>query len=427
MADIVTMDLTTAGLKLYGKMQIGLTALNVSRIVIGIGYLNGNETALDLDALKNEIDVTTLILSNEIVGNGQTKLSFRITSGSEDFYLREIGVMAIDPDEGEILYCYCNYGDWADYVMVYGGMLPVTQEADIYFAIGAGSIKVEFAKETAAVSYKDFEEHTSNKKNPHGVTAAQVFPNNASVLEGITEDSITNFNAAAKARHTHENKSVLDKITDVLVEKWNNAVSHITNKANPHGVTKSQVGLGNVTNESKKTMFNSPEFTGIPKAPTASAGTSTTQIATTAFIHNLLNKDYGNIYMTDKLDVVSASGTTDVTQNMGEKVSQLLNTVETTWGKAVHGKDYGTAYYSSTENVDLYIKLYFSDDVLYWDEYYYNPGGDAIYIGSECTFGHRGDELISFSYENSEAGGADLVSLRDAVIYLLRKAGVGGR
>jgi len=41
--------------------------------------------------------------------------------------------------------------------------------------------------------------------------------------------------------------------------------------------------LNNVTNESKTTMFTSPTFTGIPVAPTAIAGTSTTQIATTAF------------------------------------------------------------------------------------------------------------------------------------------------
>lgn len=60
--------------------------------------------------------------------------------------------------------------------------------------------------------------------------------------------------------------------------------SHISNKSNPHAVTKAQVGLGNVTNESKATMFTSPAFTGTPTAPTAAKGTNTTQIATTAFV-----------------------------------------------------------------------------------------------------------------------------------------------
>lgn len=48
--------------------------------------------------------------------------------------------------------------------------------------------------------------------------------------------------------------------------------------------TKSEVGLGNVTNESKATMFTNPAFTGTPTAPTAAAGTNTTQVATTAFV-----------------------------------------------------------------------------------------------------------------------------------------------
>ena len=55
-------------------------------------------------------------------------------------------------------------------------------------------------------------------------------------------------------------------------------------------LTKADVGLGNVTNESKGTMFTSPIFTGIPAASTAGVGTSTTQLATTAFVVNEINK-----------------------------------------------------------------------------------------------------------------------------------------
>ena len=40
--------------------------------------------------------------------------------------------------------------------------------------------------------------------------------------------------------------------------------THSGKSNNPHGVTKTQVGLGNVTNESKTTMFTSPNFTGTP-------------------------------------------------------------------------------------------------------------------------------------------------------------------
>ncbi len=50
------------------------------------------------------------------------------------------------------------------------------------------------------------------------------------------------------------------------------------------GITSAMVGLGNVTNESKATMFTNAALTGIPTAPTAAPATNTTQIATTAFV-----------------------------------------------------------------------------------------------------------------------------------------------
>lgn len=74
------------------------------------------------------------------------------------------------------------------------------------------------------------------------------------------------------------------------------------------GVTAAHVGLGSVTNESKATMFASPEFTGIPTAPTATAGTNTTQIATTQYVRtevaNIINSAPGAL---DTLDELAAA------------------------------------------------------------------------------------------------------------------------
>ena len=43
------------------------------------------------------------------------------------------------------------------------------------------------------------------------------------------------------------------------------------------------------TSLQNKAALNSPTFTGTPKAPTASAGTNTTQIATTAYVYAAIN------------------------------------------------------------------------------------------------------------------------------------------
>lgn len=46
-----------------------------------------------------------------------------------------------------------------------------------------------------------------------------------------------------------------------------------------------------------KAPIDSPTFTGTPVAPTAAAGTNTTQVATTAFVQQNINNVGGLIYM----------------------------------------------------------------------------------------------------------------------------------
>lgn len=62
------------------------------------------------------------------------------------------------------------------------------------------------------------------------------------------------------------------------------AVTSVAGKTGAVTLSPSDVGLGNVTNESKATMLTNAALTGTPTAPTAAVGTNTTQIATTAFV-----------------------------------------------------------------------------------------------------------------------------------------------
>ena len=92
------------------------------------------------------------------------------------------------------------------------------------------------------------------------------------------------------------------------------------------GVTAAHVGLGNVTNESKLTMFASPAFTGVPTAPTATAGTNTTQLATTQYVRtevaNLISSAPGALDTLDELAAAlgdDASFAATVTTSIGLK------------------------------------------------------------------------------------------------------------
>lgn len=63
-----------------------------------------------------------------------------------------------------------------------------------------------------------------------------------------------------------------------------NAIKSVAGKTGVIVLDKSDVGLGNVSNESKETMFTSPAFTGSPTAPTPTSTDNTTKIATTSFV-----------------------------------------------------------------------------------------------------------------------------------------------
>lgn len=74
-------------------------------------------------------------------------------------------------------------------------------------------------------------------------------------------------------------------------------VQSVAGKTGTVTLTASDVGLGNVTNESKATMLASAALTGTPTAPTAATATNTTQVATTAFV-----KAQGYVTSTDTID-----------------------------------------------------------------------------------------------------------------------------
>ena len=78
--------------------------------------------------------------------------------------------------------------------------------------------------------------------------------------------------------------SVINENFETVAAAVAAAEEHAASKNNPHEVTKEQVGLGNVTNESKATMFSSAALTGLPTAPTPSDSSSDKQIANVKFV-----------------------------------------------------------------------------------------------------------------------------------------------
>ena len=193
--------------------------------------------------------------------------------------------------------------------------------------------------------------HTSSTSNPHSVTATQVglgnvtneskstmftspvFTGNPTAVTQNAGNNSTRLATTAYVDNAVGSENELSELNDVAItsisdneilqydsasSKWINQTfseanianasslsSHTGSSSNPHNVTASQVNLGNVTNESKATMFSSAALTGNPTAPTQSAGDNSTKIATTAFVTSAINQE-NQLF---ELDDVTITGT----------------------------------------------------------------------------------------------------------------------
>ncbi len=104
--------------------------------------------------------------------------------------------------------------------------------------------------------------HINNKNNPHGVTKSQVglgnLLNYAVATIAQAEAGTSNAAYMTPLRTAQAIAAWFERNTQDLRNTIN---SHINNKNNPHGVTKSQVGLGNLLNYAVATVAQAEEGT----------------------------------------------------------------------------------------------------------------------------------------------------------------------
>ncbi|WP_413360875.1 phage baseplate upper protein [Bacillus subtilis] len=119
------------------------------------------------------------------------------------------------------------------------------------------------AQEKADAVQSNLDTHTSDKANPHDVTKSQVGLGNVdNVQQASKQDFDLHVSDATKHISTAERSNWNAKETTTgakskadTAERNANTYTdqHINNKSNPHGVTKDQVGLGNVINDKQAT------------------------------------------------------------------------------------------------------------------------------------------------------------------------------
>lgn len=146
-ADFNTGVVTTRGLALLAKWQLGTVTPTITRAVIGSGTYTSGESITDRTALKSQ--KLSVGISTKYVQNGSTvllKAIFDNTTVTTGFRVTEIGIYAIDPDLGEILYSMAVTADAtnADYLPAYNGTYPSTIVFNYQIEIGnASSVTIQ--------------------------------------------------------------------------------------------------------------------------------------------------------------------------------------------------------------------------------------------------------------------------------------------
>lgn len=108
------LSFTNAGRALQAKALAG-TPLVFTKIALGSGSLNGRDPATFTSLLESKVSISISKTTRE--GQQVTlEANFSNQDNNTGFYWREVGLFANDPTLGEILYCYGNAGNVAEYI-----------------------------------------------------------------------------------------------------------------------------------------------------------------------------------------------------------------------------------------------------------------------------------------------------------------------
>ena len=137
------------------------------------------------------------------------------------------------------------------------------------------------AKNAGTNAQTNLTAHTNNKSNPHEVIKAQLGLDNVPTV--ATNDQVPTYAQASTLTNLVSGEKLSTSFGKIM-KAIADLISHLANKANPHEVTKTQLGLGNVDNTSDA---NKPISTA-----QASVNASMQQATTT--IQQALNSHTGN-------------------------------------------------------------------------------------------------------------------------------------
>ena len=163
MANFNAAVLTAKGIALLAKAQAGQTSIEFTKAASGDGSYDTDEPLLSVEALKaqrQEFPINKVSVANDATVIVKFLITNEQEAGnlSEGYYVKEVGIFATDPDEGEILYAIATAveNQW-DYMPAYNGLLPAAITVE-FFAEVSNAAEVTIRSDGAYLLVEDAEE-----------------------------------------------------------------------------------------------------------------------------------------------------------------------------------------------------------------------------------------------------------------------------
>ena len=346
----VVPSLTNHGMSLLIRSVSGEEQITFTRFKLGDGAL---ATGQDADTLSDLISVKHAFAINaieEAEDEGYIKITGAFNSADidADFTWRELGLFAHGDDDNEVLYAYANSEDDASTLRKLSGDLGTEQTIILYVAVGeATNINAIVSPSEQYASKTLFEEHVSSTSNPHSVTKEQIGLGN--VLNYAPKNAPITFTLPDTNKALNSGETV-GTLFGKLARIASSFIAHITAN-NPHSVSKTDVGLGNVPNkapsdmtisfteadansenlDSDKDLFSGTKLSVLITRTAAAIHSLLAHIATsTGNPHNVTASDVG---LSDFSGLTPSTMKVDFTVNQNNAVPATSDTMSQIMGK----------------------------------------------------------------------------------------------
>lgn len=157
MSALINNSMTNAGLLVLAKGASG-KQIRYTKIVLGDGSLEEGQQIQQLNDVispKVVLDISDISVRTD----GTVKITGIFTNRDLNvgFYYREIGLYAEDPDGGEVMYCYGNAGDLAEWIPPTGSASIIEKTIDVVTAIGNATNVTAYIPADAYATKADYQ------------------------------------------------------------------------------------------------------------------------------------------------------------------------------------------------------------------------------------------------------------------------------